>query len=424
MHKSVNRYRKSADVVEVLTKRPNELALLIAYRFLALATRARFGLFAVWTLYWAHRFYASGPLRGDWWVFQSGARIFSGIGGSYWAHYPGGPLHLYESTPKFQTGPPAFLLSIPSLYMSFGVGREVMAILLASAGLVVIFLAERLAVRIGRAVETVRKTSLIAGMLLVPIWCTLGVAFMHLDDVMVLILLEVALLSALRERSTWMGILLGCAIATKPWAVSFLPLVAMLPRQRVRRAWVTAVFMAILWWLPFLVAAPMTAAEMSNIGMPAQPMSLWGLIGFHIEPTGGREIQLALAVAACAVVVARRCWWAAPVVATALRIGLDWQAWSYYGAALVACALLFDLCERRSQAWPWVTSCALLAALVVPVAESTSIPAPVAAVVRLALLFATAFVAYRHAPRRTQKSADPALETRQLAVMLSAPGAA
>ena len=71
-------------------------------------------------------------------------------------------------------------------------------------------------------------------------------------------------------------------------------------------------------------------------------------------------------MAACAFMVRRGCWWAAPLVTVAVRLALDWQTWSYYGAALVACALLFDLCESGVRRWPRVTVCALLAALVVP----------------------------------------------------------
>ncbi len=91
--------------------------------------------------------------------------------------------------------------------------------------------------------------------------------------------------------------------------------------------------------------------------------------------------------------VRRGCWWAAPLVRSLFVWRSTGRRWSYYGAALVACALLFDLCESGVRRWPRVTVCALLAALVVPVAEATSIPMSLAAVVRLVLVAASAALA-------------------------------
>jgi hypothetical protein len=379
------------------------------HRLAAPVTRARFAVFAAWTAGWALGFYSPKALNGDWWVFQSGARILSGKGGSYWAHYPGGPLHVYVSMPKLQIGPPALLLTIPSLYLPTAFGRAVTAGVLAAAGLLMILFAERVAVRAGAAVATVRQTSLIAGVLVLPLWCTLGVAYMHLDDVAVLLLAEGALLAALSGQRWVVGLALGCAIATKPWAVSFLPLVAMLPTRADRlRAGFVAVVIAIVWWLPFVIAAPATPAALSDINVPVEPMSLWSLLGAQTPPAAGREIQLALAIAACAVMVRRGRWWAAPVVATAVRLALDWQTWSYYGAALVTCALLFDLCESGRRRWPRVTACALLAALVVPIAEATGMSTSLAAVVRLTLLAVTAALAV--GPRRSDSSSRPGVD--------------
>jgi len=131
----------------------------------------------------------------------------------------------------------------------------------------------------------VRQTSLLAGVLALPIWCTLGVAFMHLDDIVVLLLLEVTLLAAMSGQRWIVGLALGCAIATKPWAVSFLPLVAMLPtRASQLRAGVIAAATAIAWWLPFVIAAPATATALSDISVPVQPISLWALLGAQTSP--------------------------------------------------------------------------------------------------------------------------------------------
>jgi hypothetical protein len=379
------------------------------HRLAVAALRARFAVFAAWTSFWALRFYSPKALKGDWWVFQSGARILSGKGGSYWAHYPGGPLHVYVSLPKLQVGPPAFLLTIPSLYLPEAVGRAVVAGVLAAAGLLMMFLAERIGVRAGAAVASVRRSSLVGGVLILPLWCTLGVAFMHLDDVLVLLLVEVALLAALSGQRWVVGLALGCAIATKPWAISFAPLIAMLPtRAGQLRAGLLAGVTVIAWWLPFVIAAPATAAALSDVNVPVEPMSLWALLGAQSPPAAGREIQLALAMAACALIVRQGRWWAAPVVATAVRLALDWQSWSYYGAALVVCALLFDLCESDGRRWPRVTACALLAALVVPIAEATAIPTSLAAVVRLALLAVTAALAVGH---RGSVSSRPGIDT-------------
>jgi hypothetical protein len=77
-----------------------------------------------------------------------------------------------------------------------------------------------------------------------------------------------------------------------------------------------------------------------------------------------------------------RVWLLTPLVAIAVRIGLDWQTWTYYGAGLLLAALLWDV--LTGQRWPRLTVLATAPA-VLPAALAY-VNDPAAALVRVLLL--------------------------------------
>jgi hypothetical protein len=306
-----------------------------------------------------------GSAGGDWLVFEYAGRILAGSAGPRFATLSHGPLHLYTDFPKAQIGPPALVAAIPAVELPASVGRFVAAALMAAALLPIVMLVERTALLAGRGADRTPVVTLIGGLLTVPVWTTLAVVYMHLDDVMALALLVVAMHELVRGRPWTMAIALGVGAASKPWAVAFLPLLLALPRPRRAPALLVSLAAASLCWIPFVVADPGTVAAVGNAGNGVAADSTVGLF-VHVDPPGwAREVQL-LVMAAVGTLIVRRAQWAAlPVVVVSVRMATDWQTWGYYGAGLMVAALAWDLIGSQRRL-PWATTLALAAAVVPP----------------------------------------------------------
>jgi hypothetical protein len=143
--------------------------------------------------------------------------------------------------------------------------------------------------------------------------------------------------------------------ALKPWALAFVPLLLVLPRERWSRAvlvWVAAVAAA---WLPFIVADPLTL-HAGGFTIPNVASSSLRALGVTAAstPSWDRPVQVLLGVALGAVAVRRGRWLAVPAVVLAVRMLLDPGAYPYYTAGLVLATVVVDLCWRRTR-WPWVS---------------------------------------------------------------------
>ena len=343
--------------------------------------------FAVW--------YSSRPLDGDWWVFEYGARVIGHLDGEKYQQLAGGWLHIYATMPKLQIGPPALLLAIPSQLLAPATGRLVMAIVLTLSGVVLVAALERMALHARHARpgdHGVARMTMVGGLLLVPAWDVMAVRYMHLDDALIFGLLVTAVWAVQREQWLVLAVVLGTAIATKPWALAFVVLIAVLPRRHVARAAAVTFVATIVWWLPFVIADHQTIGNLWNTDSAFSTSSTPALLGLTHAPTGARGLQFALMLlGACAAVRCGR-WVAAPLIAVAIRLVTDWQTWGYYGAGLVVAALLIDV-SRRHGRWPLVTAAALAAAGLP--AWSTIIDGNVAAVARLVLISLTCALGWR-----------------------------
>jgi len=150
------------------------------------------------------------------------------------------------------------------------------------------------------------------------------------------------------------GLALGLAIASKPWALGFLPLVLALPRERLRAA-ATAMVTAAVAWLPFVLGdtGTMTALHPPVGLVPGSGLHTLGARG-QVVPTWGRTVQLLLTPAAALAVALSRRWAGVLLVALAVRLALDPQDNAYYIGSTAMAALVFDLLGTR---WliPWTT---------------------------------------------------------------------
>jgi len=195
----------------------------------------------------------------------------------------------------------------------------------------------------------------LAAAVLMPVWAELAVHYTHLDDALALVLLLAGMHAVARSRPVLAALLLAASAGAKPWALAFVPLLLVLPRDRWRRAllvWLPAVAAA---WLPFVLADPRTL-HAGGFSIPNVASSSLRLLGVTAAstPSWDRPVQLLAGVVLGVVVVRRGRWLVVPAVVLAVRMLLDPGAYPYYTAGLVLTTVVLDLGWRRTR-WPWVS---------------------------------------------------------------------
>jgi hypothetical protein len=279
--------------------------------------------------------------------------------GSSWNFFPKGArllfsdrgLHLYATAPNLQIGPLAFLVAEPLRYLGPSSGRYTAVVLLTALGPLTLFLASRIGFR-GAVVSNGRL--LLAGLVLLPVWCEVATHFAHLDDVLALLLGLWALISVGRRRPIVVGLLLAAAADSKPWAIAFAPLILALAsplRLKAALAWLGGLAIA---WLPFLLADSRTMRA-ARFRIPTAASSSLRVFGVHAghTPSWDRPAQILLGIAAATLVVRRGGWPAVLLAAIAARLLLDPATKPYYTSGLVVAAIVVDLwlTDRRIPAF-------------------------------------------------------------------------
>ena len=287
-----------------------------------------------------------------WW--SAGAWAASGLSwhffadGSHWLFQTDG-LSLYAQHPELQVGPLSLVVAGAFEALPGGASKSVALAAMALTGpallglLAVVVPAERRLVRM-----------LLAALVLLPAWTVLAVRWGHLDDVFATAFGVGAVVAVCRQRPVLAGIALGAAIASKPWAVGFLPLLLALPRLRLRAA-VAALTTVAAAWLPFVLG------DVGTLGALHPPVALVPGSGLHtlgvrgeIVPRWGRTVQFVLAPAVALAVAMKGRWAGVMLVAVAVRLALDPQDNAYFIGSAAMAAVVFDLLGTR---WlvPWTT---------------------------------------------------------------------
>ncbi|WP_328295903.1 hypothetical protein OG218_24950 [Kineococcus sp. NBC_00420] len=291
----------------------------------------------------------------DWNYFRDAARILAGQTGD-------APLSLYAVSPETQIGPPAVLLALPLALLDPRIGQPVVVLLLGSCLALSCRLLERAAGSLTPSAVHTQLTVLAGGLFASIYWWRVVADFTHVEDVLA-IAVTCVVLSWNRTRTDpstpWLAtVLLGIAAAGKPWAVGFLPLAGAFGgpvRIRGLRV-VVGGLVAVLWWAPFLIAAPGTLSALSSFSLRVwdeSPLALVGLAGESF-PDWVRPLQFAVAFGLAGLAVARGRAHLVPFVAVAARLGLDPQSWDYYLATVAVACLAADVL-RRGRPGPWLT---------------------------------------------------------------------
>ena len=292
---------------------------------------------AIWTVWWAWHMWPNSGL--SWHFSVDGAKLL----------LQGSGLNLYADAPWLQTGPLSLVVAAVLRPLPAATGKSLALVAMAAAGPLLVVALTPLVAPAKR-----RRRMLIAAIVLIPAWTVLSVRWGHLDDVLAMVFAIVALRAVSAGRPVLTGVALAAAIASKPWAVGFLPLLLLLPWGRLRAAAVAAAGTA-LAWAPFVLANPHTLGALSPpVGLsPSSGLHALGARGVLV-PRWGRTAQLVLAPAAATVAVLTRGLPGVLLVSVAVRLALDPKDNAYYIGSAALAAVVFDL---LGTGWtiPWTT---------------------------------------------------------------------
>ena len=292
---------------------------------------------ALWTVWWA---WQAWPVSGlSWHFFADGSRLL----------LHGSGLNLYAEHPELQTGPLSLVVAALLGPLPPNIAKSVALVVMTATGPLLLVALAPLVAATGK-----HRRMLIAAIVMMPAWTVLSVRWGHLDDVLAMAFAILALRAVCANRAVLAGAALAAAIAAKPWAVGFLPLLLALPRDRLRAA-VTAAFSTAAAWAPFVLANPRTLGALHPpVGLsPASGLHALGARG-TLVPAWGRALELVLSPgAALAVALAGR-WPGVLLVSVAVRLALDPKDNAYYIGSAALAAVVFDLIATR---WtiPWTT---------------------------------------------------------------------
>jgi hypothetical protein len=296
--------------------------------------RNRLILVGAWAVLWCLILLPGGGY--SWHYFAHGAVLL--FGGHPVGLTAAGGLHLYANYPQYQIGPLSFVVA--ALQPAGVWAGEVFIVLI---GVAVVTVAEQLAATRVDSRSTPRL--FIAELLFVPLWAELAIHYTHLDDALVLGIAAAAVWAVRAGQHRWLGPLLGAAIAAKPWAAVFLPLIWASPSQNRSRALVWALALPTVAWLPFVVADPATVWSTSQFTIVNAVDSSLRALGVSSARTPGwdRPAQLVLGLVAGAAAIRRGRWVAVLLAGIAVRLLLDPGTYSYYTAGVMVAALLLDV---------------------------------------------------------------------------------
>jgi len=291
----------------------------------------------VWTAWWAWRMWPDSGL--SWHFSVDGADLL----------LHGSGLNIYADAPWLQTGPLSLVVAALLSPLPANAAKNVALVAMTAAGPLLI---AALAPRVGP--EGRLRRLLVAAIVVIPAWTVLSVRWGHLGDVLAMAFAILALRAVSADRPVLAGVALAAAVAAKPWAVGFLPLLLVLPRGRLRAA-ATAAAGTALAWAPFVLANPRTLGALHPpVGMsPSSGLHTLGARGVML-PSWGRTAQLVLSPAAALAAVLIRGSPGVLLVSVAVRLALDPKDNAYYIGSAALAAVVFDLLGTRWTV-PWTT---------------------------------------------------------------------
>lgn len=386
------------------------------------AARWSLMILATLALTWWGYSRTTGRYYTEWNFFELGARTLVHYHGN--PLYSGGALHVYTSNPQLQIGPPALW---PIAAIEWLPGRTVAALFVVVMAVMGVAAAAAV-MAAGRSVRGLPASVfpipiVSAGALVAGIWGYDCGTWRHLDDSAALLAVAVAAMLIARGGRWWIvGLLLGTAAATKPWAVILFPIVLALPRRDIARTTLVALATAAFWWAPFMMAAPDTSSALGHYVVVSRPGSVLHLIGIGGQVQGWlRPTQFVLGGGIGCFVAVRRNWTAAPLAALTVRVLTDPYSYAYYGLGPMLAAFLYDCTAERRHNFPVFTAVTVLVEFVLPPLQlGDTTMATIKLIWGVAILIAV--LASRRSPGQKQtlapvEAAEPSLRQPSLAAV-------
>ncbi|MFE9422595.1 hypothetical protein ACFYNO_06495 [Kitasatospora sp. NPDC006697] len=334
-------------------------------RIWVLPVRRHHALLFAWTVLW---FVIVEPSGGfSWHYLREGEQLL-------FTKQGGGGLSLYAHHPELQIGPVSLLAARLFSPFSEHLGQVLAEGTMSVLGLVMLVLVGRTAAWYYRGTGTnhrrLQQRILIAGLAFIPMWIEVSVRFAHMDDVLALFFTMLAVHALVRHKPVAVGIFLALAVDSKPWAISFLPLLLALPRQYWWRTFLWFCGLVAIVWLPFYLGnlGSMAAAKFTIPNQPASSLR-WLGVSDPSTPVWDRPAQFAIGLGLGALAVRRGRWPAVVLVGANARILLDPSVYTYYSASILLGTLLWDAVGQRRLVpwWSWIALASLYGgALLVP----------------------------------------------------------
>jgi hypothetical protein len=317
----------------------------------------------VWTLAWFWLLSRHGGL--SWHYFVDSGHLIQNVSD------PSGGLHLYATRPDLQFGPVSVVGAAVLLLLGNTPALVMAQVATTVAGLLILLAVRTL---VHDAYPGVRQRVLdtrvfLAAIPFVPVWMNLAVRFVHIDDMLALLLTTYALVALRRQHPYVAAVLLALGVDAKPWAIPFVALLLLVqPGRRLRCVgiWLAVVGAA---WIPFVLADPRTVL-VGRFQIPVDPTSVLALFGLGDSgtPPWTRVTQVVIGTVLAAVAVRRGRWAGVVLLVVLSRIVIDPGAHSYYAAGVVVGAALWDVVgtTRRLPWWTLTSAVAFFAFRWVP----------------------------------------------------------
>ncbi len=321
-------------------------------RIAGLPIRRHHVLLLAWTALWFLLVEPSGGV--SWHYLRQGEQLLLG-------QQAGGGLSLYAHHPELQIGPVSLAAAGLTAPFSDHTGQLLAEAAMSVLGLVMLVLVGRTAawyhLGTGTNHRRLQQRLLVAGLAFIPMWVEVSVRFAHLDDVLALFFTTLAAHALSRGRATAVGVCLALAVDSKPWALSFLPLILALPRPAWLRTVLWVCGLVAVAWLPFYLGTSGSfAAATFTIPNQAASSLRWLGVADPATPWWDRPAQAALGLALGGLAVWRGRWPAVVLLGANARILFDPSVYTYYTASILLGTLLWDAVGQKRLVpwWSWI----------------------------------------------------------------------
>ncbi len=267
-------------------------------------------------------------------------------------------LHLYAKYPQAQFGPISVLVARLAIFASPKHAVHVAQTMSMFAYVLILALVFNCIVRARTENEQKRalQVLIVAGVVLLPVWLDLAIERIHLDDVLAITSVVVAIWALIRKHPFLAALAVGIAADAKPWAVVFLVVLLIAEPNDRWPAFGLAFAVAFFPWIPFILGDTHTLASLTHFTISnnqSSPLRALG-VGAPRTPRWDRPTQLLLGTSLGVAAFVRKRWEGILLVGVAGRLLIEPGTNHYYAAGLAVGALVWDSLAGRGRL-PWMT---------------------------------------------------------------------